>query len=178
VRRQWANYHDLVTTLDHWVGEHLRALEEAGLAENTIVVFWSDHGAGLPRHKRWLYDSGTHVPLIVRAPEAMQARLGITPGATDDRLVSSLDFAPATLALAGVPIPPHMQGQNFLGSEGPAPREYVYSARDRMDERYDTIRSVRDARFRYIRNFQPWVPYSQHIDYCERGDVQKELRRL
>jgi uncharacterized sulfatase len=178
VRRQWANYHDLVTTLDHWVGEHLRALEEASLAENTIVVFWSDHGAGLPRHKRWLYDSGTHVPLIVRAPESMQARLGITPGATDDRLVSSLDFAPATLALAGVALPAHLQGQNFLGAEPPAPREYVYSARDRMDERYDTIRSVRDARFRYIRNFQLWVPYSQHIDYCERGDVQKEFRRL
>lgn len=178
VRRQWANYHDLVTGMDQWVGEQLKELEEAGLADNTIVVFWSDHGAGLPRHKRWLYDSGTHVPVIVRAPEGMRQRLGIVPGSTDARLVSALDFAPTTLALAGVPIPSHMQGQAFLGAAEVTPRTYVYSARDRMDERYDTIRSVRDQRFRYIRNFQPWVPYAQYIDYCERGDVQKELRRL
>lgn len=178
VRRQWANYHDLVTTLDHWVADHLQALEEAGLAENTIVVFWSDHGAGLPRHKRWLYDAGTHVPLIVRAPKKMQEALGLLPGTVDERLVSAVDFAPSTLALAGVAAPAHMQGQAFLGPGQPAPRAYVYGARDRMDERMDTIRSVRDARFRYIRNYQPWLPYSQHIDFCERGDVQRELRRL
>lgn len=178
VRRQWANYHDLVTTLDHWVAGHLKALEEAGLAENTIVVFWSDHGAGLPRHKRWLYDQGTRVPLIVRAPKGMQAPLGLMPGTVDERLVSAVDFAPSTLALAGVPLPAHLQGQAFLGPNQPTPREYVFGARDRMDERTDTIRAVRDLRYRYIRNYQPWLPFSQHIDFCERGDVQKELRRL
>lgn len=178
VRRQWANYHDLVSTLDFWVAEHLLALEEAGLAENTVVMFWSDHGAGLPRHKRWLYDSGTHVPLIVHAPKGMVTSLGLSPGTSDERLVSSIDFAPSVLALAGLAVPAHMQGQAFLGPNQPASREYVYGSRDRMDERPDTIRSVRDGRFRYIRNYQPWLPYSQHIDFCEKGDIQKELRRL
>jgi uncharacterized sulfatase len=178
VRKQWANYHDLITTLDHWLGAKLKELEEAGLADNTIVVYWSDHGAGLPRHKRWLYDAGTHVPMVLYAPKALQERFGIRPGTIDEQLVSSLDFAPTTLALAGVTPPAYMQGQIFLGPNAAPPRSYTYSARDRMDERYDTIRSVRDERYRYIRNFQPWVPYSQYIDYCERGDVQKELRRL
>ncbi len=178
VRRQWANVHDLVTTLDHWVAKHLKDLEEAGLAENTVVMFWSDHGTGLPRHKRWLYDSGTHVPLIVRVPKALQASFPMPPSTTDDRLISSIDFAPTVLSLAGVALPAYLQGQPFMGANQPAPREYVFSARDRMDERHDTIRSVRDAHYRYIRNYQPWVPYSQYIDYCERGDVQKELRRL
>ena len=178
VRRQWANVHDLVTTLDHWVAKHLKDLEEAGLAENTVVMFWSDHGTGLPRHKRWLYDSGTHVPLIVRVPKALQASFPMPPGTTDDRLISSIDLAPTVLALAGVALPGYLQGQPFMGANQPAPRQYVFSARDRMDERHDTIRSVRDARYRYIRNFQTWVPYSQYIDYCERGDVQKELRRM
>ncbi len=178
VRRQWANYHDLVTTLDHWVAGHLKALEEAGLAEDTLVVFWSDHGAGLPRHKRWLYDQGTHIPLIVRAPKGMQEALGLMPGSVYERLVSTVDFAPTMLSIAGVSVPAHLQGQAFLGPNPPAPREFVFAARDRMDERSDTMRSVRDERFRYIRNYQPWLPYSQYIDYCERGDIQKELRRL
>lgn len=178
VRKQWANYHDLITAMDHWLGEQLKDLEEAGLADNTIVVYWSDHGAGLPRHKRWLYDSGTHVPMVVYAPKALQERFGIRPGTVDAQLISTVDFAPSTLALAGVTPPAYMQGQVFLGPNAASPRTYVYSARDRMDERYDIIRSLRDLRYRYIRNFQPWVPYSQYIDYCERGDVQKELRRL
>ncbi|MBI1320232.1 MAG: sulfatase-like hydrolase/transferase [Candidatus Hydrogenedens sp.] len=178
VRQQWANYHDLITVMDHWIAEKLQELEDAGVADNTIVVYWSDHGAGLPRHKRWLYDSGTHVPMVVYAPKALQERYGITPGTTDEQLISALDFAPTTLALAGVARPDFMQGQVFLGPEKAEPRTYAYSARDRMDERYDIVRSVRDSRYRYIRNYQPWVPYHQYIDYCERGDVQKELRRL
>lgn len=178
VRQQWANYHDLITVMDHWIAEKLQELEDAGVADNTIVVYWSDHGAGLPRHKRWLYDSGTHVPMIVYAPKALQERYGIAPGTTNEQLISSLDFAPTALALAGVARPDFMQGQVFLGPDTAAPRTYAFSARDRMDERYDTIRSVRDERYRYIRNYQPWVPYHQYIDFCERGDVQRELRRL
>ena len=178
VRQQWANYHELITSLDYWVADHLQALEEAGLAENTIVFYWSDHGAGIPRSKRWLYDSGMSIPLIVYAPPALQAHASIAPGTVDDRLVSCVDFAPTVLTLAGVPIPKHMQGQHFLGANQPAPREYVFGARDRMDECYDLFRAVRDKRYKYIRNYMPFKPYGQYLNYCELSPIMQELRRL
>lgn len=178
VRTQWANYHDRITALDYWVSAHLRDLDEAGLSDKTIVMFWSDHGAGLPRHKRFLHDSGTRIPLIIAVPEQWRAQAGLPQEAVDERLVSTVDFAPSVLNLLGLQIPSHMQGQPFLGPNLPAPRQYVYSARDRADERFETARSVRDARFRYIRNYQPWGPHSRYIEYVERGGIQQELRRL
>jgi uncharacterized sulfatase len=170
VRRDWANYLELVTAVDYWVGDHLRELAEAGLENETIVFFWGDHGVGLPRAKRFVYDSGTLAPLIVRIPGQKAA--------IDGRLVSFLDLGPTVLNLAGVPLPAHFQGQPFLGPKLPPPRQYVYSARDRMDERYDIIRSVRDARFRYVRNYEPEKPFYQEIDTQEGGVTMKELRRL
>jgi uncharacterized sulfatase len=125
-----------------------------------------------------LYDSGTHVPVIVRIPERWRGTWAAPPGSVDDRLVSSIDFAPTVLNLLGLPIPAYMQGQPFLGPSQPVERAYVYGARDRMDERYDIIRMVRDKRYKYIRNYEPFRPYGQYIDYCERGPIMKELRRL
>ncbi|MBI4558390.1 MAG: sulfatase-like hydrolase/transferase [Candidatus Hydrogenedentes bacterium] len=176
VRENWVRYYELITALDYWIADHLDQLERDGLADNTIVFFWSDHGAGLPRCKRWLYDSGTHVPLIVRFPKAFSDIP--SAGTTDPRLISSIDFAPTVLNLAGLPIPTHMQGQPFLGPNPPAPRQYVFGARDRMDERYDTFRMVRDKRFKYIRNYQPFKPYDQFLDYNEQSPVMRELRRV
>jgi len=175
VRQQWANYHENITALDHWVQDHLDALDEAGVAENTIVIFWSDHGAGLPRAKRWPYDSGTRVPLIVYVPEALRVETHPEPGAVVAELVSSIDLAPTTLKLAGIEPPDFMQGRSFL--HDPAP-QYVFSFRNRMDERIDYVRSVRDARFRYLRNYMPWQPYRQHVQYAEQSPVTQELRRL
>jgi len=177
-RRDWAQNYELITALDYDVADMLDELEEAGLADDTIVFFWSDHGVGLPRAKRWLYDSGTHVPLIVRIPEKFRVNGQGRPGTVDDRLVAFVDLAPTVLNLAGVDIPGHMQGQPFLGPNLPPPRRYVYGARDRMDERYDLIRSVRDKRYRYIRNYEPFKPYYQYMDYAERGPTMQELRRL
>ena len=176
-RRQWANYLELITALDYWVADLLQQLEEDGLADDTIVIFWSDHGAGLPRGKRWLYDSGVHVPVIAYAPEKWQNYAGIKPGTVVDRLVSCLDLAPTTLALAGAPIPDTMQGQPFLGSSlGPEP-DYVYATRDRMDERYDMMRMVRDKRYKYIRNYKPFLPYNQFISYAEQSPVKQDLNQ-
>lgn len=176
VRRQWANYYENITALDYWVGSHLDALEEAGLAEDTIVVFWSDHGAGLPRNKRWNYDSGTQVPLIVHAPPAWRDLLGIEAGSVDDRLVSSLDLAPTTLTLAGAPVPESMMGRTWLG-DAAQPRQYVHCIRDRMDERYDMVRAVRDERFRYIRNYMPFLPYDQYMNTAEQSPVKQALHQ-
>ncbi len=177
-RRQWANYHELITAMDYWVADMLQALEDDGLADNTIVIFWSDHGIGLPRGKRWLYDSGIHIPMIAYAPEKWRDYTGITPGTRVDRLVSCLDLAPTTLALAGVPIPTSMQGKPFLGAALDAEPQYVFAARDRMDERYDMMRMVRDKRYKYIRNYKPHLPYNQHLNYAEQSPVKQDLNRL
>ncbi|MEW5974212.1 MAG: sulfatase [Acidobacteriota bacterium] len=171
VRRDIANYYDLVTAVDYQVGDVLRELERRKLADRTLVLFFGDHGRGMPRYKRWVYDTGTRVPLIVRWPGQ------IAPGSVRDDLVCFLDIAPTFLALAGAPVPEGMQGQVFLGPQAKA-REYVFAARDRMDETYDRIRSVRDKRYQYIRNFHPELPYAQEIAYMELMPTMQVWRRL
>jgi len=172
VRRDWANYYDLITATDLRVAEFLQLLDDDGLAENTAVFFYGDNGRGLPRAKRWIYDSGIHVPLIIRWPDK------IKPGTVRDDLVGFVDFAPTVLSIAGVPVPKHMHGQAFLGEPAAPPKEYVFAARDRMDETYDIIRAVRDKRFKYLRNFEPEKPYAQNINYMDEMPTLKEMRRL
>lgn len=172
VRRQIANHYDNIAAMDEQAGEILRQLEEDGLAGNTIVFFWGDHGDGLPRMKRWLYDSGLHVPLIVRRPGEIE------PGTVDDRLISLIDLAPTVLSIAGVPIPNHMQGRAFLGDVKAPPREYIHAARDRIDNVYDMVRAVRDSRYKYIRNYYPEKPYVQFVDYRNRSSIMQEIFRL
>jgi uncharacterized sulfatase len=172
VRRDWARYYDLITAMDKQVGKILNDLDADGLADKTIVFFWSDHGRGLPRAKRWLYDSGTHIPLIVRWPG------NLAPGGANDDLVAALDFGPTVLSLAAVPVPKHLQGRPFLGDAKKPARQYVYGARDRMDETYDIIRSVRDKRYKYLRNYEPHKTYAQPIEYMDQMPTMKELRRL
>ncbi len=171
VRKDWARYADNITAMDYMVADVLKQLEEDGLAENTVVFFWGDHGRGLPRAKRWVYDSGLRVPLMVRWPGK------IKPGIVDD-VVSLMDLGPTVLSIAGVPIPPVMQAQAFLGDQKKTPRQYAYAHRDRMDESYDMMRSVTDKRFHYIKNFFPGRPYAQHIEYMEEMPTMQELRRL
>ena len=171
VRKDWARYYDLISVMDGQVKAILQQLEDDGLADRTIVFFWGDHGRGLPRAKRFVYDSGLRVPLIVRWPGT------IAPDSVVDDLVSLMDLGPTVLALAGVPVPGHMQGRAFLGPAKPPARELVFGHRDRMDEAYDMMRTVRDARFRYIKNFFPGRPYAQHIEYMEEMPTMREWRR-
>jgi len=183
IRDDWKRNYELITAMDAWAGTLIQQLKDDGLYENTIIFFWSDHGVGLPRAKRWLYESGTHIPFIVRIPEQFRQPNTIAagqakPGTVLDQLVSSIDFGPTVLNLAGVPVPKHVQGQPFLGRNLPEPREYVYGARDRMDERYDIIRMVRSKRFRYIRNYEPLKTFYQYMNTPEKGATMAELRRL
>ena len=178
VREDWKRNYELITAMDAWAGGLIQELKDAGVYDNTIIFFWSDHGVGLPRAKRWLYDSGTHIPLVVRIPESLREGNQGTPNAINDELVSSLDFAPTVLHLAGINLPEHFQGRAFLGKALTPPRDYVYGARDRMDERYDIIRAVRDKRFRYIRNYEPFKAYYQYMNTPEKGATMKELRRV
>lgn len=172
VREDLARHYDNIAEMDRRVGELLRQLQEDGLAESTVVFFWSDHGDGLPRAKRWLYDSGLHAPLLVRWPGRVAA------GVTDDELVSFLDLAPTVLSVAGVDVPRHMQGRVLLGAaRGPEP-EHLFAARDRMDTDYDMVRAARGRRFKYIRNFLPQQPYVQLQAYGNRNATMQELLRL
>lgn len=177
-RENWKRNYELITAMDTWAGDLIQQLKDDGLYENTIIFFWSDHGIGLPRGKRWLYESGTHIPLAVRVPEAYRTPGQITPGTVDSQLISSIDFAPTVLNLAGIDLPDYLQGQPFLGPDLPAARQYIYGARDRMDERYDIIRMVRDQRFRYIRNYEPLKTFYQYMNTPEKGTTMADLRRL
>ncbi len=177
-REDWKRNYELITAMDAWAGDLIRQLKEDGLYENTIIMYWSDHGVGLPRAKRWLYDSGTRVPLIVRIPETLREKGQGKPGEVTDQLVSSIDYGPSVLNLAGIEIPSHVQGKAFLGKNLGDPREFVFGARDRMDERYDIIRMARDKRFKYIRNYEPLKTYYQYMNTPEKGKTMADLRRL
>jgi len=177
-REDWKRNYELITAMDVWAGKLIAQLKDAGVEDNTVIMYWSDHGVGLPRAKRWLYDSGTHIPLIVRIPEKYRVGGQGEPGSVESQLVSSVDFGPTVLNLAGLSIPDYVQGRAFLGGGLTPPRSFVYGARDRMDERYDIIRSVRDDRYRYVRNFEPLKPYYQYMNTPEKGATMREIRRV
>jgi N-sulfoglucosamine sulfohydrolase len=176
IREELARMYDNIADMDAQVGAILKQLDEDGLADNTIVFYWSDHGDGVPRSKRSLYDSGLRVPLMIHLPKQLMS--ATTPGSVNEELVSAIDLAPTVLALAGVEIPAHLQGRVLVGSKAAAGPEFVFAARDRMDIEYDMMRSARDRRFLYIRNFEPELPYAGHIIYRNQSAIMQEWLRL
>ena len=178
VRRTVARFHDCVTAMDKEVGSILSQLEEDGLADDTIVFFYSDHGSGMPRHKRALLDSGMHVPLLIRFPEKWKRFAPAGAGETIDRLVAFVDFGPTVLSLTGTDIPKYMQGKPFLGPRETKARSYVYGHRDRVDEVRDLARSVRDGDYLYIRNYMPHLGYNQTTAWPDLGEIRHEFYRL
>lgn len=178
IRKTLARYYDCVTAMDKEVGAILAQLEEDGLADNTIVFFYSDHGSGMPRHKRCLYDSGMHVPLLIRFPEQWKHLAPKKPGEQTDRLVSFVDFGPTVLSLAEVDMPDYMQGEPFLGKAETKPREFVFGHRDRVDEVIDCSRSVRTKRYLYIRNYMPHLGWNQPSAWPDQGEIRHEFYRL
>jgi arylsulfatase A-like enzyme len=164
IRKNYAHYHDQVKKMDADIGKALADLEKNGLAENTIVVYNSDHGGVMPRSKRFLYDSGTHCPLIIRIPDQFKHLRPAEPGTKLDTLVSFIDMTKTWLSLCGAETPDYLQGKTFLGPHA-EPREYHVSFRGRMDERSENARAIRDKKFLYIRNYMPYVPWGQHLNY-------------
>jgi N-sulfoglucosamine sulfohydrolase len=158
VRRDWADYLESIQVLDNEIGVALQWLEKEGAADNTIVMYFGDHGRPHVRGKQWLYEGGIHIPMIVRWPGHIE------PGTVVDDLVSSVDFAPTFLSLAGIEPPEHLQGHVVYGP-GKRTRKYVLAARDRCDETVDRIRCVRSKRYKYIRNHYPDRPYTQFNAY-------------
>lgn len=180
VRRDWAQSYDKITEMDAIAGRHLKELADAGLAEDTIAFFYGDNGNGMPRSKRWPYNTGLHVPLLIRVPEKFLALApkGYKPGGTTDRLVGFVDFAPTLLSLAGIKPPDWMQGHAFMGAFDAPPQRYLHGFRGRMDERYDLVRSVRNESYLYIRNYMPHLIYGQFIDYMFQTPTTRAWKRL
>lgn len=169
IRQVYSN----IVAMDQQVGEVLRQLEQDGLLDSTIIFWYSDHGGPLPRQKRMLYDSGMQLPLIIRFPDQWRA------GEIDDQLISFVDFKATAMSLAGMEPPDYVDGRAFLGSYASTPeRQYVHGAADRFDRQYDTIRAVRDDRFKYLRNFQPDKSYYLPLTYREQMPIMQELLRL
>lgn len=180
VRRDWAQYYDKVTEMDAEVGAILARLEADGLKEETIVFYFGDHGSGMPRHKRWPFDSGLHVPLVIRIPEAHKELrpADYAAGGTTDRLVSFVDFGATALSLAGVETPDYYQGSAFLGPHAGEPNAFLHGFRGRMDERIDCVRSVTDGRYVYVRHYMPHRIYGQHVGYMFETPTTATWKRL
>jgi N-sulfoglucosamine sulfohydrolase len=170
MKHDWAQYYDKVEDMDAWVGDKLKELEDMGLADYTIVFYYADHGGVLARSKRYVYETGTHVPFIIRIPDKYKHLFPAEkPGEKVTRIISFVDLAPTLLSIAEMPIPDYMQGNAFLGEQKTEDPQYAYMFRGRMDERYDMCRAVRDHKYRYIKNYMPYRIYGQHLGYLWRA---------
>ena len=167
-REDMGKYLDAATELDRKVGLVLRQLEDDGLADSTIIVFFGDNGEAHVRGKQFCYDSGLLVPLIIHWPKNFRPPKHFKPGTVDRRLLAAIDLAPTLLDLVGARKPAAMQGEIFLGEHAGKPRPYVFGARDRCDETVFRFRTVRDNRYRYIRNFTPERPFLQSNEYKQK----------
>lgn len=178
MKHDWAQYYDKMEDMDARVAELLQELEDSGLADNTIVFYYSDHGGVLGRSKRFMYESGLHIPLIIHFPEMYKELAPEEPGTSTDRLVTFVDFAPTILSLASIKPPEYMQGKAFLGPHEAIPREFAFGFRGRMDERIDMVRSVRDKKYRYIRNYMPHKIYGQYLEYLWKAPSMPSWEKL
>lgn len=164
----WAHQYDLITVFDQEVGKLVQQLKEDGKFENTIIFVFGDHGFGLPRYKRWLYNSGLQVPFVLHVPEKYKPLVANLQEQQTDQMVGFVDFAPTVLSLAGTEIPQMMEGKNFLGKNSTA-KDYIYGYRSRADDVYDVARSVYDGHYLYIRHFMPQNPYIQNAVIFNKG---------
>jgi arylsulfatase A-like enzyme len=180
VRHDWAQYYDNISKSDENVGKALWELQEAGLADDTIVFYYGDHGSGMPRSKRYLYNSGLNAAFVVYIPPKFKNLMpkDFVPGSKSDRLVAFVDLAPTLLSLIGVKPPQWMQGHAFLGSYEDAPQEFLFGFRGRMDERYDMMRSTRDQRYVYIRNYMPHRTYGDGNAYMFQTPTTRVWKEL
>lgn len=180
VRQDWAQYYDNISTMDGEFAARLREIEAAGLAEDTIVFFYGDHGSGMPRSKRWPYHSGLHVPFLVHVPAKWRhlAPNDYRAGGETDRLISFVDLAPTLCSLAGIRPPAWMQGNAFMGEFAARPQSFLHGYRGRMDERLDLVRSVTDGRYVYVRNYMPHLIYGQYLDYMFQTPTTRVWKQL
>jgi len=162
IRQDYASYYNLIEKMDGDIGQRLAELEASGLAEDTIVFYYSDNGGVLPRSKRYCHDRGLRCAMVVYVPPKWAHLSPVKAGTTVDAPVSFIDLAPTLLSLAGMVKPQTMHGAPFLGHFAAAPKDYAFGMRNRMNESVDFVRTVTDGRYRYIRNYMPHRPCGQH----------------
>ncbi|MDG1324127.1 MAG: sulfatase [Opitutales bacterium] len=177
VRQEWARYLNSVSGMDKTIGKVLQRLKKDGLADNTIVMFFGDNGRIEPRGIHWCYDSGLHVPMIIRWPTGFHAPANYSVGAVKDEVVSLIDITPTTLGFAGIKKPFGMHGRIFLGNRVGPERTYAFSARDRVDETVNRVRSVRGKKYHYLRNYYPDRHFTSLNRYKEKCFPIKPLMR-
>lgn len=162
VRYTHAWYLDRHQDMDEKVGRVLEELEKDGLRDDTIIIYYGDHGGVLPRSKGYAYESGLHVPMVVHIPEKFRHLSPFSTGSRVSGFIEFVDIGPTVLNLAGVGLPPHMDGQPFLGpdvtTEQVNERDEAFSYADRFDEKYDMVRALRKGDYKYIRNYHPYYP--------------------
>jgi arylsulfatase A-like enzyme len=176
-RQELARYYNSVSGIDIRVGWILEQLKEDGLMDNTIIIFFGDNGRLDARGIHWCWDTGLRVPLIVYWPPDLEAPPQYRPGSVNDQVISLLDITATTLQIAGIPRPLGMQSRVFLGEDTDPPRTYAFSARDRIDETVLRIRSVRDKRYHYVRNYTPGEGFASLNRYKEKCFAVKPLMR-
>ncbi|MEP4681245.1 MAG: sulfatase, partial [Rhodopirellula bahusiensis] len=156
-RADWSNYLATIEVMDQKVGKVLDRLESEGISDNTLVIFFGDHGRPHVRGKQWLYEGGLHTPLIVRWPAELSR------GSVEGGMGSLLDIVPTTLEAAGIESS-ELPGKSLLSQEWNG-HERIFAARDRCGDAPDRIRSVRNEQYKYVRNFHPEKPYLQLSSY-------------
>ena len=177
MKHDWAQYYDIIEDMDSEVGLLLHQLQKDGLKDSTIVFYYSDHGGVVGRSKRYLFESGLRVPLIIYIPEMYKHLLPVSMEKRTDRIVSFVDFPATVLSLAGVKVPEHFQGIPFLGKQNGPEKDYAFGFRGRMDEKIDMSRSVRNKQFRYIRNYMPHKIYGQYLEYLWRAPSMRSWEK-
>ncbi|WP_339713012.1 sulfatase-like hydrolase/transferase [uncultured Kriegella sp.] len=178
IRKLWARYYTNISIMDYQFHNIMDQLEEDGLVDDTIIFFFSDHGTGMPRHKRVVYDSGLKIPLLVSVPLKWRKKYGFKPGTVEDRIVSFVDFAPTLLELAGMNLDYEFDGISFLPEKNRVSKKFAFGASDRVDEAYEVARSIRTSKFRYIRNFMPHLPLLQPNFYTDQSAIMKALSEV
>lgn len=177
MKRDWAKYYDCVELMDQEIGVMMDKLKNDGFLENTIIFYFSDHGGVLARSKRFVFESGLRVPVLLHVPEKYKHLISYNMGTSTDDVVSFIDFAPTVLTLAGAEHPEYLQGESFAGKKSDSEKEYAFGFRGRMDERYDMVRTVRDKKFRYIRNYNPHRIYGGKVEYLWRAESAQSWER-
>ena len=170
-RESVARMYSNVELMDKKVGRLIQELKDAGLYDNTIIFFYSDHGGPLPREKREIYDTGLKVPFLVK--DINSRRKGRT-----DRMISFVDLAPTILSLTHTPIPDYIEGKAFLGAQQAPPRQYIYGSSDRFDECTDRIRAVRNKRYLYVKNDYPELPKYKDLRYRKKIPMMQVFLKL
>lgn len=180
IRQDFASYYNLMEKMDAQLGGKLAELEADGLADDTIIFYYSDNGGSLPRSKRYCYDEGLRCALVIHVPPKWRHWMPAPPGSEITSPVSFIDLAPTLLSIAQVPQPGHMPGKPFLGPANAGPQTYAFGMRNRMDERIDFVRTVTDGRWRYIRNYMPHRPWGQHgaFEWLAKGYQSWEREHL